>query len=137
MTFTSRALAVTATALTVVLTGPALSAHAAGNHWKTLVPFDGAKLQACKVATTDTGPWKIKLRVDASRARARVEGSAYAVKGQKNVDKWRSGWVDKGHISAVGTVKLPQGKDYSLNAGVGGGQSGDGGSFTASQVPHC
>lgn len=137
MTFTSRALAVTATALTVVLTGPALSAHAAGNNWKTLVPFEGAKLQACKIATTDTGPWKIKLRVDATHASERVQGSAYVVKGQKNVDKWRSGWVSRGHISAVGTVKLPRGTDYTFDAGVGGGQSGDGGTFRPGQIRSC
>jgi hypothetical protein len=137
MTFASRALPVAATALALVLTGPALSARAAGNSWKTLVPFDGGKLQACKVATTATGPWQVKLRVDATRATARVQGSAYVVKGQRTLDSWHSGWVARGHLSAVGTVRLPRGTRYTLGAGLGGGQSGDGGSFAARQIPHC
>jgi hypothetical protein len=137
MTFTSRALAVTAATLTVVLTGPALSAHAAGPHWKTLVTFDGAKIQACKVPTTQTGPWKVKLRVDATKATTRVQGSGYAMKGAKTLDSWRSGVLTRGHFSDVGTVKLPQGPKYTLNAGIGGGQSGDGGAFTNKQIPSC
>jgi hypothetical protein len=137
MTFTSRALAVTATALTVVLTGPALSAHAAGPNWKTLVTFEGAKIQACKVPTTETGPWKVKLRVDARHATTRVSGAGYAMKDAKTLDSWTSGWVTRGHLSSVGTVKLPQGPKSALNAGLGGGQMGDGGSFTNKQIPHC
>jgi hypothetical protein len=137
MTLTSRALALTATALTVVLTGPALSAHAAGPNWKTLVTFEGAKIQACKVPTTATGPWKVKLRVNATNASTRVQGAGYAIKGSKTLDSWRSGWVARGHLSAVGAVKLPQGPTSTLNAGLGGGQSGDGGSFSNKQIPRC
>jgi hypothetical protein len=137
MTFTSRALAGTATALTLVLTGPALSAHASGLSWKSLVTFDGAKIQACKVPTTATGPWKVKLRIDATKASARVEGAGYAVKGSRTLDSWKSGWVARGHISDVGVVQLPRGSEYTLNAGLGGGQSGDGGSFAHTQIPHC
>ncbi len=137
MTFSSRAAAVAAGALAVVLTGPAFTAHAGALHFKTLVTFEGAKIQACKVPTTANGPWKIKVRVDATKATTRVQGSAYAVKGQKNLDTWRSGWLTRGHVSKVGVVKLPQGKAYSLNAGLGGGQSGDGGSFASKQIPHC
>jgi hypothetical protein len=137
MTFLSRAAAVAATALVVVVTAPALSAHAAGLNWKTLAPFDGGKVQACKVPTTANGPWKIRMRVDATKATARVQGSGYAVKGSKTLDTWHSGWVTKGHISAIGTVKLPQGKDYSLNAGIGGDNAGNGGTFLSGQIPHC
>jgi hypothetical protein len=136
MTFASRAAATAV--LTLALSGPALAAHAAGNDWKTLVPFDGAKLQACKIPTTANGPWKIKVRVDATSASARVSGAAYVMKGAKNTDQnWKSGWVAKGHISDVGTVRLPRGADYTLNAGLGGGQSGDGGSFRPGQVRAC
>jgi hypothetical protein len=137
MTLTSRALAGAATALTLVLTGPALSASAAGLNWKTLVTFDGARIQACKVPTTATGPWKVRLRIDATRASARVQGAGYAVKGTKTLDSWKSGWVARGHLSDVGVVRLPRGPRYTLNAGLGGGQSGDGGSFANKQIPHC
>jgi hypothetical protein len=137
MTFTSRALAGTATALALALTGPAMSAHAAGPDWKTLVTFDGAKIQACKVPTTATGPWKVKLRIDATKASNRVQGAGYAVKGTRTLDGWKSGWVARGHLSAVGVVKVPRGPTYSLNAGLGGGQSGNGASFADKQIPHC
>jgi hypothetical protein len=135
MTFLSRA--VTVTALTVALAGPALAAHASGEDWKTMATSAGGKVQACKVATTATGPWKVKLRIDATHATTRVEGAGYAMKGSKTIDAWKSGWVTKGHVSAVGTVKLPRGKNYTLSAGIGTGQMGDGGSFAAGQIRGC
>jgi hypothetical protein len=137
MTFTSRALAVTATALTVVLTGPALSAHAGTLNWKTLVPFDGGKTQACKIPTTPTGPWKVRLRVDASKATSKVESTVSVLKGTKTVDTWHSGWVAKGHISAIGSVRMPRGAAYTVSAGLDNGQAGNGGGFASTQIPHC
>lgn len=137
MTFTSRALAVTAAALTVVLTGPALSADAGTLNWKTLVLFDGGKAQACKVPTTATGPWKVHLRIDASKATTRVESNTAVVKGQNTIDTWQSGWVAKGHISAIGTVRMPRGAAYTLSVGLDNGQAGNGGSFASTQIPHC
>jgi hypothetical protein len=136
MRFTSRA--VTVAALALSLSAPALgAAHASGNHWKTLSTIEGGKIQACKVATTKTGPWKIKLRVDATRATSRVSGAAYVMKGTDTKAHWKSGWVAKHHISKAGSVKLPRGKDYTLNAGVGTGAMGNGGTFTARQIRGC
>lgn len=136
MTFASRAAATAA--LTLALTGPALAAHAGGNNWKTLSTVSGGKIQACKIATTHTGPWKIKLRVDASHATTRVEGTAFVTKdGKSTKQKWRSGWVGKHHISSVGTVKLQRGKAFVLNAGIGAGQMGNGGTFKAAQIRGC
>jgi hypothetical protein len=112
-------------------------AHAQARHWKTLSSIDGGKIQACKVATTKTGPWKIKLRVDASRATTKVNGSAYVTKNDKNVDHWKSGWVSKGHLSGIGTVKLPRGSAYGFNAGIGASQAGNGGSFKPGQIRAC
>jgi hypothetical protein len=137
MIFTSRAVAVAATALTVALTGPALSAHAAGYNWKTLATSAGGKIQACKVPTTATGPWKVRLRVDASRATTRVQGSGYVMKGSKTIDSWKSGWVTKGHYSTIGVVKLPRGKDYSLSAGIGTANMGNGGTFRPGDIRAC
>ena len=135
MTFLSRA--VTVTALTVAMAGPALAANASGNDWKTMATSAGGKVQACKVATTATGPWKVRLRVDATHATTRVQGSGYVMRGSKTLDAWKSGWVTKGHVSAIGTVKLPRGNDYSLSAGIGTAIMGDGGSFVASQIRGC
>jgi hypothetical protein len=125
------------TALTLALVAPAVGAQAQGNHWKTLTAMEGGKIQACKMATTKTGPWKIKLRVDASTAKVRVSGSAYVAKGTKNIDHWKSGWVAKGQVSDVGTVKLPRGSAYTLNAGISTGQAGNGGSFRPGQIKAC
>jgi len=136
MRFSSRA--VTVAALALSLSAPALgAAQASGNHWKTLSTIEGGKIQACKVATTKTGPWKIKLRVDATRAQSRVSGAAYVMKGTDTKSHWMSGWVAKGHISKAGSVKLPRGRKYTLNAGVGTGAMGNGGTFTAGQIRGC
>ena len=75
MTFTPRAAAVAALT-TLALAGSVVNAQAAGRDWKTLATTAGGKIQACKVATTDSGPWKIKLRVDARKATSQVKGSA-------------------------------------------------------------
>jgi hypothetical protein len=99
--------------------------------------MEGGKIQACKIATSDTGPWKIKLRVDASNAKTRVDGSAYVTKNDKNVDHWKSGWVATGHVSAIGSVRLPRGSDYGFNAGIGTGQAGNGGTFRPGQIKTC
>jgi hypothetical protein len=124
-------------ALTLALAGPALSAHAATNHWKTMATMGGGKVQACKVATTETGPWKIRLRVDATKAHSKITGSAFVSKDGTATDAhWRSG-VAAGHISKVGTLKLPRGSAYRLGVGISTGQAGNGGEFKAGQIRGC
>jgi hypothetical protein len=135
MRFAPRAAALAA--ITLALTAPAVGAHAQGRNWKTLSEIDGGKIQACKVATTAKGPWKIHLRVDASHATTRVNGSAYVTKNDKNIDHWKSGWVSKGDTSGVGTVTLPRGSDYAFSAGIAVSQAGNGGSFRPSQIKSC
>jgi len=136
MRFTSRA--VTVAALALSLSAPAFgAAQASGNNWKTLSTIEGGKIQACKVATTKTGPWKIKLRVDATRAKSRVNGAAYVMKGTDALTHWKSGWVTKGHVSKAGAVKLPRGAAYTLNAGIGTSAMGNGGTFAARQIRGC
>jgi len=132
-----RAAAVAALALT--LSAPALgAAQASGNNWKTLASVAGGKIQVCKVATTDTGPWKVKLRVDARRATTAVNGSAFVTKNEQNTDQhWKSGFIAKGRVSPTGVVKLTRGKAFALGAGIGTHNMGDGGSFRAGQIPHC
>ena len=98
----------------------------------------GGKIQACKLATTDTGPWKVKLRVDARHASAHVNGSAFVTKdGTATGSKWKSGWVAKGHLSSVGTVRLPRGTSFELNAGIGTDNMGNGGTFKAGAIRPC
>jgi hypothetical protein len=132
----SRAIAVAAVAVSVTV--PSFgAAQAAGNNWKTLSTFNGGKVQACKVATTNTGPWKVTLRVDARSAKSKVSGSTYVTKHADEVDSWTSGWVAKGHVSAAGTVKLPRGSAYALNAGIATANAGNGGTFKAGDIPGC
>ena len=114
------------------------AANAATMHWKTLTTFNNAQLQACKRPTTATGPWKVSVRVNALRASSKVQGMATAFKGEQALPGgWTSGWVSPRHVSTIGTVKLPRGAAYSLSAGLGGGQSGNGGSFKAGSIPAC
>jgi hypothetical protein len=136
MTFLSRAAATAA--LTLALTGPALAADASGNHWKTLSTIAGGKIQACKVATTESGPWKVRLRVDATHATGRVRGTATVTDdGAATKQKWKSGWVTKGHVSHVGNVKLKRGRTFELSAGIGTTNMGNGGSFKAGDIRGC
>lgn len=136
MNLVSRAAAVSACAL--ALTAPAVGAHASGYSWKTLATVSGGKIQACKVPTTTDGPWKIKVRVDATHAAGKVSGSATITKNDNSTkDSWTSGWVAKGHVSEVGTVTLPKDAKYAVNAGIGTGGMGNGGSFKAGDIKPC
>src|SRR5690242_20028108 len=111
----SRVAAVAAAA--VAVTVPSFgAAQAAPNDWKTMSTFDGAKIQACKVEAK-SGAWKVKLRVDARKARSKVSGTGYVFKGDETLATWRSGWVRKGNVSTVGTLALPRGAAYTLGAG--------------------
>jgi hypothetical protein len=140
VTLLSRAAA--AAALSLVLTGPALTAHAAttdrGNSWRALVTFDGGRVQACKVPTTATGPWKVKLRLNGSGAGQRLRASATVLKGtHATAQVWSSGWVAKGDVSPIGTVRLTRGSAYSLDVSLSASQAGTGASVTAGQLHAC
>ena len=95
-------------------------------------------MQACKVPTTATGPWKVKLRLNGSGASQKLRGSATVVKGtHATAQTWSSGWVAKGDVSPIGTVKLTRGSAYSLVVGLSASEAGNGGSFTAGQIRAC
>jgi hypothetical protein len=132
----SRAAAVAAVAASVTV--PSIgAAQASGNSWTTLSTFNGGRIQACKVATTKTGPWKVKVRVDARNAKSKVNGSASVAKGTDQVDHWESGWVSKGSVSAIGTLKLPRGSAYTFGAGIATANAGNGGAFEAGKITGC
>ena len=126
-------------ALTLAVTGPALRAHAAtANNWKTLATISGGKIEACKAPTTTDGPWKIKLRVDATQARGRVSGIGTIQKNGKDTkDTWSSGYIAKGHVSSIGKVLLPRDPKFTLSAGIGTGAMGNGGIFKAGNIKPC
>jgi hypothetical protein len=126
-------------AFAIVVAGPALSADAAPKYrFETLASISGAKVQACRIPTKASKPVTIKLRVDATRASGRVSGVGQATYNGNLVGKsWKSGWVRKGHRSSVGTVKLHRGAAYALDAGIGTGAMGNGGSFKAASIRTC
>jgi hypothetical protein len=127
-------------AFAVVLAAPALSANAAHKPYRfeTLSSISGGKVQACRIPTAASKPVQIKLRVDATKASGRVSGVGQATRNGNPVGKgWESGWVRKGHRSSVGTVKLPRGAAYALEAGIGAGEMGNGGTFKAASIRTC
>jgi len=127
-------------ALALVIAGPALSANAAHRtfHFQTLASISGAKVQACRIPGPVSKPVTIKLRVNATKATGRVSGVGSATHNGNRVGRtWTSGWVRKGHISPVGTVRVPRGTTYALDSGIGTGAMGNGGSFQARSIRTC
>jgi hypothetical protein len=103
-----------------------------------MTSINNGTVQACKVPTTSTGPWKIKLRVDARRATGKVQGLARPYKSGKELNAgWTSAYVRPGNVSTVAVVKLPRGAAYSMMIGINTGQAGNGGSFKAADFPRC
>lgn len=129
-------------ALAVVIAGPAFTATAASNphhyHFKSIVSISGAKLEACRLRTASPAPWKVKVRVNAKRSTGKVMAGAQGMRNGTPVRKgWASGTVRKGHVSTIGTVKVPRGSAYTLSAGIGTGGMGNGGEFKVANLRRC
>ena len=140
MSFVRRSATGALAASAIVLAGPALTAHAATSHrhFETLASISGAKVQACRIPTSASKPVTIKLRVDATRASGRVSAVAHASNNGTDTGKgWTSGWVRKGHRSSVGTVHVPRGAAWALDAGLGTGAMGNGGTFKTASIRTC
>jgi hypothetical protein len=136
VTITGRAAVAAAIALALAISAGAADARA--NNWTTMIKVNRGKVQACKVATTKTGPWKVKLRVDARSATTAVLGSAYADKdGQALAAQWDTDWIDPGSVSAVGTLRVPRGSAYHLDAQLESEGAGSGSSSPMSSVSRC
>ncbi|MBV9831254.1 MAG: hypothetical protein JOZ82_06620 [Marmoricola sp.] len=127
-------------AAAIVLAGPALAANAASrpHHFETLTSIISAKVQACRVPTQASKPVTIKIRIDATKASGKVNGIAQASHdGTASGKQWTSGWVREGHRSAVGTIHVPRGAGWALQAGLGTGAMGNGGDFTTASIRTC
>ena len=127
-------------AAAIVLAGPALAANAAAkpHHFETLTSIIGAKVQACRVPTKASKPVTIKIRIDATKASGKVSGIGQASHdGNASGKQWTSGWVRKGHRSAVGTIHVPRGAGWALQAGLGTGAMGNGGDFAPASIRTC
>jgi hypothetical protein len=107
--------AAAAAALALTLSATTSAADARPRDWTTMTKVAHAKLQACKEATTPGGPWRIRVRVDATAATSIVRGSAEVWNRRGDtVRKWRSRLVHPGHVSRVGSVRLPRGSGFQL-----------------------
>ncbi len=125
-----------ALALAAVVT-PLATAHAQDTTWKTLVTVNGARPRPARCPSRPPVPGR-SARVDASKASGRVNGSAYITKdGNVTSQSWKSGWVAPGKVTPFGKVTLPAGEKYAMDAGLGTGAMGNGGTFTASNLPRC
>lgn len=120
---------------------PAVGAHAAAQqslHWQTLGSIDGGKVQACRIRTAPSDPWLIKLRVDATKASQRVRGTGQATHSGRHIGHgWASGWVKKRTRSPLGTVRVPRGAGYELEATISVSQAGGGTGLDAGSVTTC
>ena len=130
--------AAAAAALTLALTGPAASADARANHWTTVIKLHRAKFQACKVPTTQHGPWKIRFRVDARRATTSVRGKGEVDKGQQVVDgPRRTGLLQPGDVSGTHTLRMPRGSAFTFQAALDSDTTGVASAGSASGISRC
>jgi hypothetical protein len=136
VTTTLRAAAAAVLALALAI--PAASADARGTDWTTAVKLHRAKLQACKVPTTKHGPWKVRFRVDASRATAAVRGEAEVDKGEKVVvGPRRTGLLQPGSVSKVHTMRVPRGAAFTFQAGLETATIGVASAGSVAAISHC
>jgi len=136
VTTTLRAAAAAVLALGLAI--PAASADARGTDWTTVVKLHRAKLQACKVPTTKHGPWKVRFRVDASRATEAVRGKAEVDKGEKVVvGPRRTGLLQPGSVSKVRTMRVPRGAAFTFQAGLQTDTTGVASAGSVDAISHC
>jgi opacity protein-like surface antigen len=127
--------AAAAAALAVTLSATASAADAPARDWATMTRVAHAKLQACKEVTTPGGPWRIRLRVNATAATSMVRGSAEVrnQRGDRVGQKWRSGRVHPGDVSNIGSLRLPRGSAFLLEVQL---ESASAGKAVIGAAPH-
>jgi len=117
---------------------PAASADARGHHWTTVVKVHRAKFQACKVPTTQHGPWKVRFRLDATRATTSVRGEAEVDKGDKTVvGPQRIHRLQPGSISRTHTMRVPRGAAFSFQADLETDTTGVASAGSVDAISHC
>jgi hypothetical protein len=118
--------AATTAALALTLSAATGAADAGGRDWTTVTRVAHAKLQACKEVTHPGGPWRIRLRVDATAATSIVRGSAEVQnqQGDRVGKRWRSGPVHPGDVTKVGSVRMPRGAAFTFEAALESDGSG-------------
>ncbi|KAA1418613.1 hypothetical protein F0U44_08930 [Nocardioides humilatus] len=134
------ALAVAAVIAPVSASATSARPAGAAKHWTTIETALMAKQQACKVSANDGTAWKIFNRLDARRVdRGRVASYLTAVRNGEEVPSrsWSSGWVQHGHLSDVGTFRVPKNGPWTLTMALYGDDAGTGGELTAADIGRC
>lgn len=144
MTNTMHALGAAVAASALLLPAAAMAAPAhpsarATRSWDTLQVMEGGKHQACRKLVDGGSTFRVLNRMDARHAAAPV-GAEMKVKhdGSGIGEKWRSGLVADGNISAVGSVDVPRGKPgYTLSIAIYQSQAGGGDEIKVGDIDFC
>ena len=129
--------ATTAALAPVLVVAPAANAQA--NHWTVIERSNRAKHDACKVSVNNGTAWKVFNRLDSRQAtggRLRAAMTA-TLNGADTQRKWASGWVRKGHLSAVGSVIMPRQPGRRLVMTLAGDNSGSSGTIATAAIGRC
>ena len=115
-----------------------VQADAAGSRWTSVVGVDGGKVQACRVPTASTDPFKLRFRVNARHATTRVQGIVSRYRRTTVLPgDWVSAFIRPGHVSDVAIVRLPRGSAYNLAVGINARNAGNGTTVRALAIPRC
>ena len=122
----------------LALSLPGVHADAASYRWTTITSVSGGTLQSCRVPVASTDPWKLRFRVNGTRATTKVQG---IVRRQRNGDQisggWTSAYVRPGGVSGIAVVQLPRGSAYDLAVVINNGQTGAAKRVRPVDIPRC
>ena len=126
-----------------ILTAPVLtvsSADAAPERaamkWSKIATWEGATQQACKKSVKNAKAWKVYTRVVNGR-KAEVGVGLQVLKDDKITKTARTPITGKGKTSKVGSVVLPIGAAWTMDAFQFQGQMGDGGPVSIKKIRKC
>ena len=144
MTFHARrratALALSTAAIALTCSSVTAPAEAAGRHFGDVATYFKATVQSCKVSVDDGAKWRVFARLDNTdnRRRDKRSGAVMMVRhGNTTNRRIDTGYIAGGKVSAVKSIVVPKGPQYSLAVGVGAGQMGDGGPVALSALRRC
>ena len=115
------------------------AANAQTNSWTVIERANKARHGACKVSVNEGASWKVYNRLDSRQATGgRLRATmTVTVFGASTSRKWASGWVRRGHLSAVGSVIMPRKPGRQLVMTLAGDNSGSGGTVAVGAIGRC
>lgn len=138
-----RATALALSTATVALTCSTLVAPAdaaAGRHFGDVATYYKATIESCKVSTDGGEKWRVYLRLDNTDNRRRDERSLSAFvlrNGEPTNRRVDTPYIPGGRVSAVKSLVVPKGAQYTLGMGVAAGQMGQGGDVAPADLRRC